>query len=635
MKRPAWWQGATIVVVLFAACLPPAVRILLGPPGAIVHVRWQQSIDDASRQRLENRFHLSDARPLDEATWRYDLLDPSTENIRALVNDAAVQDTHHIDRPSSSLASSTARTARRLRLDAGDRVVSAADTTAVALVGFSVFLIGLGLAGRADTARDFRFFFRHVSLTCLDRIRRITTTVLGFLTRGIPVVDAGTAGLFRIVFGGAAVMYFATHTVDASWLADTFDLELENRPVAPLVTWLRAHPAAVNLTSWWMLVTGLAFTAGVLTYVTYPLFVSGAIVWGYVATSISTTMIHPTGPFLVALIALLPSRWADRLSVDAWFRRIRGREQAAAPAGRMYGYTLWVPGLALGVGLAAAVWAKLSVPPHWTDWVLNGTVKYHFIRDVAKAPVDWGLQLAGHPSLAVLASLGVIVLEAAVITAAFSRNQWYRLGVGLAAIPLAGGFYLFMGVFWPAWWIQLLALLPWSWIANQRHPAGVLADVSATSSRWLIAAQHVLIVGIIAQQLVSSALRVERVPLFSWYDMYSGTYESPEIWNATRTPTYRLVLSTDRGRVDVTTCDPYPAFIREFAVALEGSPEARAGVWRALQACGQDLTNVREVTLEGDVQVFDWERLTLTKHESAVKLGPLPALGHMMTTSAR
>ena len=594
LQARAWWKTAAFGCAVLGCALPVVARLVAGPRGADVHVEWAASVDEAMRERLVEKYRLEDPRKLkDTYTWRYDLVDPSRENIRALVNDPAIEDTHEIDRGDFVLAPTAPRTARRQRFAGwGDTIVGAAD-------GLTIGLIVLALCGLATR-----------------------TPLRELLSRGIPAMDAESVGLFRIVFGSAAVVYFATHPVDASWLADTFDLELENRPSVAVFDWLRTHPTVVDRIAPWLLITGLAFTAGAFTRLTYPLFVAGALLWGYVATS--TTGIHPSGPFLITLIALLPSRWADALSVDAGRRRIRGHASLARPAGPLYGYSLWVPVLSLGVGLAAAAWAKLTVPPHWTDWVLNGTVKYHLIRDVANAPVDWGLQLAGYPWLAVLASLCVIVLEAAVITAAFTRNQWYRLVVGIAAVPLAGGFYLFMGVFWPAWWIQLLAFLPWPWLASRCRPARAPVAAPTAATRWLPATQHALIVLVIAQQLVSSSLKVDHIPIFSWYDMYSITYRSTAVWDASRDPTYRLVLSTDEGRVEIPACNPYPAFVRAFQAALEGSSAARQRIWRALQACGKNLTDVRDVTLEGDVRTFDWERLTFRVRPSAARLGPLP-----------
>ena len=121
---------------------------------------------------------------------------------------------------------------------------------------------------------------------------------------------------------------------------------------------------------------------------------------------------------------------------------------------------MWVSGLVFGVAFAAAAWAKaVGTGP---SWILNGSVKYHFITDSLNAPVDWGLRLAGHPQLAVLASLGTVVAEALVITAAFSRNGGYWLGLGAVALGMLAGFGLFMGVFWYRWWILLLGFLPWA-----------------------------------------------------------------------------------------------------------------------------------------------------------------------------
>jgi hypothetical protein len=335
---------------------------------------------------------------------------------------------------------------------------------------------------------------------------------------------------------------------------------------------------------------------------------------------------------VLTLVALLPSRWGDALSIDAWRRRARGGDIAPPPASRQYGYSVWAPGLVLGVAWAAAAWAKLSVPPGWSDWVLNGTVKYHFITDSVNAPLSWGLQFAQHPVLAILASFGVIAMEAALITAAFTRDEWYRLALGTAALAIFCGFYLFMGVFWPAWWILMLGFLPWRWVSHRQNLAGrnrtaavPSRDPERSTSPWLPVVQLAAIVAIITQQVVMSALRLERAPMFSWYDMYSATYASPAEWSASRPPLYRIVVSTDRGITELPRCNPHSEFVREFEAALKGSADARSNVWHALGGCGEDLANVRNVALEGDVQIFDWDRLAFSVNRSAVTLGPLSA----------
>lgn len=64
----------------------------------VVHVRWSQSVDDATRARLQMRFGLADPHYDSGTTWVYLLTSPTTGNIQALVESPAVEDTHHIDR---------------------------------------------------------------------------------------------------------------------------------------------------------------------------------------------------------------------------------------------------------------------------------------------------------------------------------------------------------------------------------------------------------------------------------------------------------------------------------------------------------------------------------------------------------
>ena len=109
-----------------AFCLPIAARVVSGPAGARVHVRWEASLDASARQQLEARFHLADGEHLDGTTWRYDLVDPSRDTIRALVRDPAAEDTQHIDRSSFTPDDDTERTARRTRIAYGSALVATA-----------------------------------------------------------------------------------------------------------------------------------------------------------------------------------------------------------------------------------------------------------------------------------------------------------------------------------------------------------------------------------------------------------------------------------------------------------------------------------------------------------------------------
>ena len=63
-----------------------------------VHVRWQTSVTDLERVALERRFRLTNPVHREGTTWEYQLTEPTTGNIRALVQHQAVDDTAHLNR---------------------------------------------------------------------------------------------------------------------------------------------------------------------------------------------------------------------------------------------------------------------------------------------------------------------------------------------------------------------------------------------------------------------------------------------------------------------------------------------------------------------------------------------------------
>ena len=71
-----------------------------------VNIRWSVSVDDAARQVREAQYHLAEGVRRDGNTWRYDLQDRSASNVQQLLSDAAVEDTHGIDRETAQLAAS-------------------------------------------------------------------------------------------------------------------------------------------------------------------------------------------------------------------------------------------------------------------------------------------------------------------------------------------------------------------------------------------------------------------------------------------------------------------------------------------------------------------------------------------------
>jgi len=67
-------------------------------PGPKINVRWAPDVDDAAREAAEARFHLLPEGQPDGRTRRYELLDPSRENVEAMLTNAAVEDTAGLNR---------------------------------------------------------------------------------------------------------------------------------------------------------------------------------------------------------------------------------------------------------------------------------------------------------------------------------------------------------------------------------------------------------------------------------------------------------------------------------------------------------------------------------------------------------
>lgn len=89
---------ASIVLLGLAALVFGTLRMTYGPRPAYVHVRWAETVDDATRQRLERQYNLWEGDLREGRTWAYGLRDLSRANVRALVTDPAVEDTHQIHR---------------------------------------------------------------------------------------------------------------------------------------------------------------------------------------------------------------------------------------------------------------------------------------------------------------------------------------------------------------------------------------------------------------------------------------------------------------------------------------------------------------------------------------------------------
>ena len=93
-SRRRWVWIAVGLLVLAAASFRVSV---IGPR---IHVRWSVDLETANRTRLEQRYDLRNPELVDQSTntWRYNLGETSSENIRALIQDSAVADTAYLDR---------------------------------------------------------------------------------------------------------------------------------------------------------------------------------------------------------------------------------------------------------------------------------------------------------------------------------------------------------------------------------------------------------------------------------------------------------------------------------------------------------------------------------------------------------
>jgi hypothetical protein len=97
-RRAARLIGAAAICWVLAGLIHLAVPMVFGQQPIGLHVRWASNVAPAERVRLEERFHLADGQLRDGSTWDYVLLDPSSENIRALVEEPAAEDTTSLDR---------------------------------------------------------------------------------------------------------------------------------------------------------------------------------------------------------------------------------------------------------------------------------------------------------------------------------------------------------------------------------------------------------------------------------------------------------------------------------------------------------------------------------------------------------
>lgn len=538
---------------------------------------------------LEASYSLAEPQ-LDEGTsYRYVLHDVSEANIRRLVHDPAILDTHDIDRRTYRIAAAAARLPGRGTTSLVDFLGSVLATlgTAAGLLAAATALASLTPWGR-----------RACWIAQPGTFAAAARAAIAAWYATIPPASARQAAAFRMVFGSALLVFFATNRTSAAAVPATptdphagiLERVLENAFIA--------NPALADWITPSIVLSATLVVMGAATRWAFAALAAGAVAWGVVNALRYSS--HPTSALLLTMLCLVPARWGDAWSLDAWIRRRRGHQARPADP-REYGWIIWIPGFVLGVTLCAAAIAKLRAGG--LDWILNGTVKYHFLTDVEHAPVTWGLLFGRYHALAVAASFAAIAIEAGVLVGAASSRRRLRVAAGIAAAVLLTGIYLFQGIFWFGWWMLLLSFVPWSWVDRLPPRIDSIRRTQSPSFAYGAAALAAVVAG---QQVIVSWQKLEIAPLLSAYDMYSKTYGSPEAYERSMNDVYRLVayLSDD----DVRTCRLEESDGAILLAAAETKGVERHRLETTLRECFGRVTAVERVEIEVARLVIDWER---------------------------
>jgi len=603
-----YWAAACGVV---GAIVFSSIPLLFGSPHPMVRITWRD-MNPGERSALERGFRLTDPVLLEDGDWGYSPTDTSPVMLRAIVTHPSVAAADGIDSRALKMVPSPPLSPRRGGLLGGAPawMARAAKLFAYSLTAIAMFMLFRAAASPFLPPHSWlRTPFSGLLSHPVGTLTALPSQARTWMERGVPAASAEAAGLFRIAFGTAVLAFVATEPVSLELLR-SYEATAAQGVDGALARYLSAHPASAQELGRWLHVSGALFIAGLYTRLSFACFVGGFLLWASLFTL--TTSTHAVAALGITLICLLPARWGDAWSVDAWLDRVRTRPRRPATDGR-YGYAIWIPRLVLGVAFLAAAWSKIGGGP---GWIVNGTVKYHFITDLGHALVDWGPRLTQSHWVAVAMSGSAVAVEAVVITAAFSRSTALVLLCGAASLLLLAGFALFQGVIWPAWWILLIAFLPWQYFHNTPRPAFELPSLSRA---------HVAVVLVlVAQQFVASAFHIEARPLVSAYDMYSATYASAEDYENASNLVYRVVVY-DNGRLrDLPDCLVDDRTAALLPAAAAGASEERDQLRSLLGPCVEAESSVTAFVLEGDRRVYDWQERRFESRRALEVIGPFP-----------
>jgi hypothetical protein len=108
-RETTWWRSVGLVLLAAALGLFVTLRVTDSQRAAYVHIRWAADLDAAKQHELEEAYRLTPLEFREDRTWLYALNDVSTDNIRRLIADPAVEDTHQLDRTAFRVSPTAAR----------------------------------------------------------------------------------------------------------------------------------------------------------------------------------------------------------------------------------------------------------------------------------------------------------------------------------------------------------------------------------------------------------------------------------------------------------------------------------------------------------------------------------------------
>jgi hypothetical protein len=100
-SRVVLMMAISLLILILAIVVRASTESPFAPR---VRVRWTAAVAEAERAPLERQLRLRNGTPADDNTWEYDLVDPSTASVAALVAHDEVDDTHYIDRAAARVA---------------------------------------------------------------------------------------------------------------------------------------------------------------------------------------------------------------------------------------------------------------------------------------------------------------------------------------------------------------------------------------------------------------------------------------------------------------------------------------------------------------------------------------------------